>query len=464
MKTEITMLKTYQKQISITVTSDEMKTYGDKVFGKIRKDAKIDGFRKGKAPDHMLKKVFAGRIEGQTIDEAIDGSFRESLRENKIMPLTQGELKDFKKHDDGSISFDIVVEVNPEFELKQCTGFEVEQLIATATEKEIEDVVFKYKQQYGSTKVVDSEVKEGNTVSVSIKPDTKADVDWEDSEVFIKDDESDYLGKEIIGLKKGDEKKVTQTIGDKEHSLIVRVNEVKENIYPEVNDEFVRSLDKKFENVEMFRKSIEDDILEHKNRHAENEMFNKLISKIVAAHDNFEVPPSIAEMTITDQVEKIKQQYGSAGVEESILRSLYQERVELSLKWEYIKRKLELKENITIEDGDIDNEIQRIADKSGIDTKKVKAYYNKEEKMQMLTSQLLDDKVRSFLKENNNIKMVEKLTEEAVEASEADEEPKEAKKGKKAASKKAASPKKPRATKAKKAAEKADKTEAKEEE
>ena len=99
MKTEITQTKSYQKKVSFVIDTDDMAKQYKKSFESFKKKASIKGFRKGKAPVSIVESMYGKSIEGQSIDDAINESYRNFLMESKIFPLAQATIEnvDYKK-------------------------------------------------------------------------------------------------------------------------------------------------------------------------------------------------------------------------------------------------------------------------------------------------------------------------------------------------------------------------------
>jgi FKBP-type peptidyl-prolyl cis-trans isomerase (trigger factor) len=107
-----------------------------------------------------------------------------------------------------------------------------------------------------------------------------------------------------------------------------------------------------------------------------------------------------------------QKQYGK-NISRDMLKNIYAENAKNSLKWEYIRHRIVEDEKLEITDEDIENRIAEIAAESSIDIEKVKSYYSKKEKKQMMSDDLLDRKLKKLLREKNTVNFVEKsITEE----------------------------------------------------
>lgn len=416
MKTESRTEKGYKKIIEFHIESSELEQYRKASFDKFRNSAKIDGFRAGKAPESMVRAKYGAGIEIEAMNEAINHSYKTYLIENRIYPLSEPSVDNVDKKDDG-LKFTATVETYPEFDLKPYTGHTVEVEKTAVTDEEINAAVNDILDKHSSSKETDEPVADGHIVDVAVKPAGIQDAKWEYQTVEIGKNPNDLVDKEIIGLKKGESKTVSiNPSGKKEEafSLEIKIEKVGKKILPELNDEFAKTYDSKYATVADFRSALAKDIESKKLNSQEIEIFEKFAKKIIDDHDNFEVPPSILNRYLDDMVANAQKQYGK-NIDKSMLRNIYQQNAEVSLKWEYIRHKIIEAEKLAVSDEDVENKIAQLAEERAIDVDKIKKYYSSKEKKQMLKEDLMDKKLRDFLKEKNSVNFTEPSAETKTE-------------------------------------------------
>ncbi|MDA3838796.1 MAG: trigger factor [Candidatus Delongbacteria bacterium] len=412
MKTESTVEKGYSLIINFELSADELKEYKDVAFKKFRSTAKVDGFRKGKVPASIIKTRYTANIEIDAINEAINTSYSNYLQENKIYPLADPVIEDIDQKDE-ALKFSAKIEINPEFELLDYTGMEIEYTKVNVTDEEIEQEIGKLLDKHASQKETVEPIKKGSIVDIKIKPTGDENAEWETKtiEVGITNDQIDQ---ELEGMTKGETKTVKFNLPeqpDQSLNFDVMADKVYDKILPELNDEFAKTYDKKYKTLEDLRKAVKEDVTKSKTNQNENAIYDKFAKNIIDKHESFEVPPSILDGYLNNLVDNAIKQYGP-GMDRKMLEGIYKENAAVSLKWEYIRRKIIEKENITVEDTDIDEKYKKITEESSIDIEKVKQYYSPKEKQQMLRDDILDKKVRNFIKANNKVKLVDEIKEE----------------------------------------------------
>jgi|GEM_PF-1596358 len=408
MKTESRLEKGYRKIIDFVLEKEEMDTYRKASFDKFRKTAKIDGFRAGKAPESMLKAKYGAGIEAEAINDAINLSYKNFLIENKIYPLSEPVIENIDKKDE-KLSFTSIFETFPEFDLKPYKGLTIEQEKVAVSDGDITAAINEVLEKHSSSKETDEPVASGHVVDVSLKAVNIPDSKWESQTVEVGKNPNEQIDHEIIGMKKGESKIINLNPTGKPDAMFeleIKIDKVGTKVLPELDDSFVKTYDSKYSTVDDFRKDMAKDIEKNKISAQELEIFDKFAKKIIDSHDNFEVPPSILNRYLDDLVSNAQKQYGKS-IDRNMIRDIYKQNAEVSLKWEYIRHKITEIEKLDVSDDDVENKIRQISEERSIDFDKIQKYYSSKEKKQMMKEDLLDKKLRDFLKENNTVNLVD---------------------------------------------------------
>ncbi|MBU4485878.1 MAG: trigger factor [Candidatus Delongbacteria bacterium] len=421
MKTEFRTENGYKMIIDFELDKTELDQHRRTAFDKIRKTAKVDGFRTGKVPENMLRFKYGTSIEADAVNEAINGSYREFIINNKIYPLSEPMVENIDKNED-KLSFTTIFETYPEFELKSYAGFTIEQEKTVVTEGEIDRAVNEILEKHSSSKEVDEAISEGHIVDISIKPANLPEAIWESQTVEIGKNQDETLDKQFIGMKKGEIKTVNlKPAGkiDKQLKFDVRIDKIGKKVLPELNDDFAKIFDSKYASVGDLRNDLAKNLEKKKLQDQYLQIFDKFAKKIIDAHDNFQVPPSILNKYLDDMVQNTQKQYGK-NIDRDMIRNLFSQNAETSLKWEYIRHKIVESENISVSDEEINSKISEISLEHSTDIDKIQKYYSSEDKKQMLRDDLLDKKLKDFLREKNTVNFIEPSPDEQRNNSETD--------------------------------------------
>ncbi|NVM03365.1 MAG: hypothetical protein HWN67_13575, partial [Candidatus Helarchaeota archaeon] len=135
METKVTNIRSCEKSIEIKIPYSEIEEEESAFYEEYHREVKIEGFRKGKAPPSLIKKMFGKTIEGYLIDRLINKYFREVIQKENIKPISEAKVQNVKYNKDEGLSFIAIVEVEPPFELAGLQGIKINKEIKKITEK-----------------------------------------------------------------------------------------------------------------------------------------------------------------------------------------------------------------------------------------------------------------------------------------------------------------------------------------
>ena len=143
MKTEIKKLDSTKRELSVVVSGELIKNKFEDVFAQIAKEAKVPGFRLGKAPRDILEKHYAGAVHEQVLKELVPDVYNQAIAAEKLDVIELPQISDVKL-DRVNLSFKAVVEVSPEIQVKNYKNQKInfKKVVVTADEikKQIDSV------------------------------------------------------------------------------------------------------------------------------------------------------------------------------------------------------------------------------------------------------------------------------------------------------------------------------------
>ncbi len=310
-------LQTSRVKATFTVTPEEFENALDAAFEKVGAEVKVDGFRKGHCPRNVFEKKFGVEsLYEEALNVVLNNKAKEVYADQELAKKICGqfepaiETKDFErgKEFEISLSFDII----PDFELPTYKGLEVKKQVLEATEEEVEAAVNQERKYRASLNVKPEQVLENGNTAV---------FDFEGSvngELFDGGSAKDYelvIGSgqfipgfedQMVGMKKDEVKTITVTfpenyheksLAGKEAQFKVTLHEVKEEVLPELNDEFVKSLGiENVNTVEELKASKKASLEASKKSSERNRQIDELFNQIL---DNAQVavPQSLIDST-----------------------------------------------------------------------------------------------------------------------------------------------------------------------
>jgi trigger factor len=304
--------------------------FGDAIVNayKANKDKfQIDGFRKGKAPRSIIEQRYGeGVFYDDAIDELLQKGYPEALGELDIEPIDKPalDLGEIKKGE----AFKVVAtaQVAPEVEVKDYTGLKVKNVEYPVTDEEIDKHLEAIQARNARLVDTDKAAEEGDTVNI----DYSGSVDGEkfeggtDEGFNLKIGSKSFIEgfeEQLVGKKKGDEVSVEVTFPAEYHAealagkpavFEVKVNEVKVEEKPELNDEFAQDISE-FNTLEEYRADVEKKLIEYNENRVEMELRDQILEQIYEAND-VDVPDAMVDDQINDMIGQYEQELQQQGM------------------------------------------------------------------------------------------------------------------------------------------------------
>ena len=422
MEVKINDINTSERELEVTLKYDEIKSDIETEVQKQSKKIQLPGFRKGKVPISVLKKMYGDALEYEASEKVANNRFWEISKEKELKPIGQPFLKDIKFNPGTDLYFKVLYETYPVLEVKDYKDQEIEvpdfQVKDEDINKEIE-----YITRANSTKektdivgddknyLLDLEITridDKGEIYKGSKPE-KLQVDLSNERVqpeIIENAKSKKKG-ETFNFSFKDERTLKNSEGKEEkieetYNYKAAINEIEKIVLPELNEELIKKVTKdKVSTEEELRADIKKDIQGFYDQRTEEILNNKLVT-IIIKNNEFD-PPKTLVYNILDELVKHeeehakKENYKAFNKEETSKRLL--PNAENEVKWYLLKSEIQKKENITVTDDDLKELAEKDAEKTGIDIEKLMNYY----KSSNYGEKLLDKKLFDFLKENNKI-------------------------------------------------------------
>lgn len=292
----------------------------DKSFKKVIKNVKIDGFRKGAAPKEIyIKKYGIESLYTDAVDVALPIMFDELLNDkDTIVPACTPTIN-IKSIDGSHLEIEFAIVSMPEVKLGKYKNLDIKKEKATVTKDEIDHELHHLKEQFAELKVTNDKIKNGSIAIIDFegfKDNVPFDGGKGENYSLTIGSNSFIPGFEegLIGLESGDQKDLklsfpnnyhVEDLKGKEVIFKVKINEVKERIIPEINEDFFKDLGMEgIDTIEKLKDEIEKNIKVGKERSIEEEYIVKILDEVIK-NAKFEIPE---EITI-DETERIYEEF-----------------------------------------------------------------------------------------------------------------------------------------------------------
>ncbi len=294
MKIKVKNISDVKVRLTISLAKGELDAAEQVALTKLAKEVKISGFRKGKAPLEMVAaQVDPVALANETMENAISKATAEAFLEKGIQALNRPEVEITKFVPATELEFTAETEVLPKVELGDYKKLKAKKEAVKVSQKEITDTITRIQANFAEKKEVKRAAKNGDEVIIDFlgKKDNVA-FDGGKAEKFPLELGSNSFipGFEegLIGKKAGDEVALDLEFPKDYHAadlagakvvFEVKVHEVRENILPELNEEFLKKLGD-FKTAEDFEKQIKEDLKAQKEHEATNKFKDELVKEL----------------------------------------------------------------------------------------------------------------------------------------------------------------------------------------
>ena len=392
-------------KIIIDVTPEEFEEGLNKAFEKKNKEVTIPGFRKGQASRAQFEKRFGVEsLYEEAIYAIADKKYGEAVQENQLFVVGDPQLTDLNEIERGKeFKFAIIVPVYPEFEVKDFKGLKGKKMVLEATDEEINAEINNLREQNVLVTPKDNGAIEEHDIAVFDFKGMKDGVAFEGgtaenyeleigSKQFIPGFED-----QMIGMKSGEEKTINVTfpkeyqatdLAGKEVQFALKLHEIKKKELPELNDDFVKELNKENINtVDELKASIKKDIEKNKEQNEKNRLADELIAQLTDKVE-IEIPQAMVDASIKDELKDfertVNQQYGMkldefkkiAQVNEEEFMKNIKERASKKLKETLVLEQIVKQEKLQASKEEIDKSLNEIAEANKMSIDDVKKYVN----------------------------------------------------------------------------------------
>lgn len=407
MKIQSNKINDYQFELEIEVPVERWIEVYNRTLNDARKSVKLDGFRKGKVPVGMVKKMFGSAIESDAADKAVQEFYREALDKENIHAIAPGDIKDLDYGDDKPFTFKAVVEIVPTVkvegldELKtyideiELTGEDVDAGIEVLREEH--SIISSHDGPAERGCIVKADVQEVDSTGIAVLTHK-----WEDISIEIgKESFGTEVDEGLTGIAPGEEKVISVPSKEKDETgankLIhykFSVKEIQCKELPEVNDEFASSLNEEFKNVEDLRGKVMEMMTERANNRAKVKMFSRLVDFLIE-HNRLDVPPSMIDWYLDTMLEDARR--SGKEVNEEKFRENYRNSAIRNMKWYLMRKSIIDDNNLEATEEEMKDEIEKIAKEGGGDIKILKTHFQNPKNRNRLKDDIEEKKVLDFL-------------------------------------------------------------------
>ena len=421
MSVQVENLEKNTAKLTIEVPAEKFEEAVQHSYNKNKGKFNIPGFRKGKAPFNMIKKMYGvGVFYEDAVDEVIDASYPDAAKESGLEIVSRPSISIEEIEEGKAFVYTAVVAVKPEVTLGEYKGVEVQKTKSEVTEEDIETEIKRAREKNSRLITVeDRGIEDGDQVTI----DFDGSVDGKRFEGGKAEDYPLTIGshtfidnfeEQLIGKTTGEECEVNVTFPAEYHVeelknkpavFKVKVKEIQRKELPEANDEFASEVSD-FDTMEEYKKDLTEKLQAEKVEAAKTADEDKVVAKVIE-NATMEIPDQMVEEQVNGMVNDYARRLESQGIsfkQYVEITGMTAEKIGEQMKPQAIKRiqtRLVLEavvkaDNIQADDVAVEEQFDKMAADFKMDKEQIKGMFG-EEQMAQLKEDLAVQKAIDFL-------------------------------------------------------------------
>jgi trigger factor len=419
-KVAVEELEACKRRLAVEAPVDVVQKEWERAYGRVQKQARLPGFRKGHVPRSLVKLHFADDVRREVAEHLIPDVYRQALTEAHIDPVNEPDLQDVKLEENAPLSFVAVVEVKPAIALTEYKGLDVQHAPPPISDDDVARTVEQMREQQAEFRSVERAAAEGDLVIVdyTLAPEAH-DPTTANGYHFVVGSGSvmSEIDAAAVGMRAGEKKEIAlrfpddhrmESLRGKGGTASLKVSEVKEKILPALDDDFAKSLGQ-FDTLEALRAEVRTQIEARREVEQRRELEDKLVEGALKRHE-FTVPDAMVMRQIAHQVEHARERLRRQGVDPDGVQWDYQKLIgelrpgaEQAVRRALLLEAIAEKEELAVADADVEAEVDKIAKASQRPAPAVRRMMEKSGDLDSLRRGLRERKTLDFLIQHASI-------------------------------------------------------------
>ena len=379
-------------EVSTKIEGEAWSKALDKAFAEKQKTVKVDGFRKGKVPREIFEKKFGKEaLYAEAADMVLQQAYIQVMEESKLIPVVQPEVNLKSLGEDG-VEFTFKIITKPEIKVNKYKGLNIKPEVVEVTDEEVNHELGHLLERYTELVTKEGKVENGNIAIIDFEG-------FKDGVAFSGGKGENYsleigsntfipgFEEQIIGMEIGEERDLDLTFpenyGAEELAgakvvFKVKVNEIKEKHFRELDEEFFEDLGMEgIDTEDKLKEEIKGSIQAQKEMDAENAYVDNLFDA-VAKNVEVDIPEEMVEEEINRLMGRFEEQmkmqgislelyYQFTGSNEEALRSQMEKEAYKNVLYRLMLEEIMTLEKVEISEEEVDKEVEALANKYQMD-------------------------------------------------------------------------------------------------
>jgi len=378
MKVAVEELEACKRRLQVEAPEDLVRKAWEEAYGRVSRQARLPGFRKGHVPRNLVKLHFADEVRREVAQRLIPQVYRQALAEARLKPVEDPDFHEVTLEEGSPLKFTAVVEIKPAISLGAYTGLSVQHSPGAVADEDVAKTLEHLREQHAEFRSVERAGDLGDLVIMdyTLTPEGM-EPRREQGYAFLVGSQAvlPEIDEAVIGLAAGGERETRVRFPDDHRRedlrgkigvATVRVVEVKEKALPPLDDEFAKSLGQ-YATLDELKAEVRKELEAQRERDNRRALEDKVVEALLAQHD-FSVPEAMVLRQVAHLIEHARERMRRQGVDPD------------QIKWDYDKLAGELrpgalravrrallleaiadKEGLAPSDVDVEAEVEKIA-------------------------------------------------------------------------------------------------------
>lgn len=421
MKVAVEAIEGCKRRLAVEAPVDVVQQEWERAYGRVQKQARLPGFRKGHVPRSLVKVHFSDDVRREVAEHLIPDVYRQALTEAKLDPVNEPDLQDVRLEEGAPLSFVAVVEVKPAITLTDYKGVEVEHAAQPVTADDLTAALDHMREQQAQFHAVERPAASGDLVVVDytialdgLDPSSQTGYEFLVGARNVLPEIDDA----VVGVRAGEEREVPLRFADDHRRedlrgrggrATVKVVEVKEKSLPALDDDFAKSLGE-FETLEALRTELKKQLESRREHDEQRALQDKVVDAVIAKHE-FTVPDALVMRQVAHRIEHARESVRRQGIDPERMPWDYEKLIaelkpgaEKAVRRALLLEAIADKEAIAPTDTDVDAEVEKIAQASQRPTPALRRMMEKSGDLEGLRQGIRDRMTLELLVANAKVK------------------------------------------------------------
>ena len=397
MSVSVEKLEGSKIKMTIEVAAEEFDKAIKAAYNKQKGSISIPGFRKGKAPRHIIEKMYGAEVfYDDAMQDCYPDALYEAAKEQNLEIVAVEKLEAVEAGKEG-FTFKTDIIVKPTLEVEGYKGFEIEKKSTEVTEELIDEEIDKVRDRNSRMVTVEGRAAQNGDTAVI---DFEGFVDGVAFEGGKAEKYSLSLGsgnfipgfeEQVVGHEVGEEFSINvnfpedyqaEELKGKEAEFKIKLHELKEKELPEVDDEFVKDVSEK-ETVAEYRDELKETIAARLKDEAEKDVDNQISEKLIELAQG-DIPEQMYDNQANDMVRDFEMRLRSQGMDPKMymqymgmdmaaLKNMYMDEAEKRVKLRLVLEAIAKQENLEVTEADLEDEYSKMAETYKVEVEQAKA-------------------------------------------------------------------------------------------